>query len=218
MTSHHLAQGGHAAGPEARRAEDPILALIAEGQDLWQRDQQHAGEAKFLAALDSLVRQYQAEIIGFCVELLQGTGVQGEDVAQEVFLAAYRTMPHFEARATLRTWLYRIARNQCAHVLRDETRHRGSLATHRTPIVHRAHRAAEMPLEQRLQDHELLAQVQAGLQQLREADRTLLVLTYMRELTTEQIAEILMIAPQRVRLRRSRALQRLRMVVDHDAR
>jgi DNA-directed RNA polymerase specialized sigma24 family protein len=59
--------------------------------------------------------------------------------------------------------------------------------------------------------------VHASLTQLREADRTIMILTYMRELSTAQIAEILMIAPQQVRLRRSRALQRLRMVVNHDA-
>jgi RNA polymerase sigma-70 factor (ECF subfamily) len=218
MTPHSLAMGGHSAGPGARRVEDPTLALIAEGQELWKQDQPHAGKEKFLAALDALVRQYQSEIIGFCVEFLQGTGVQGEDIAQEVFVAAYTTMPHFEARASLRTWLYRIARNRCAHVLRDETRHRGSLAKHHEPVLHRAHRAAEQPPEQQLQDQELLARVQTSLTQLREADRTLLVLTYMRGLTTEQIAEILKIAPQQVRTRRSRALQRLRMVVEYDER
>ena len=218
MTPHSLAQECHTAGPGARRGDDPPLALIAAGQDLWKQDQQRAGEAKFLAALDALVRQYQAEIIGFCVEVLQGTGVQGEDIAQEVFLAAYKAMPHFEARASLRTWLYRIARNQCAHVVRDEARHLQSLATHRAPVLHRAHRAAELPPEQRLQDHEVRTRVQASLTQLKEADRTVLVLTYMRELTTDQIAEILMITPQEVRTRRSRALKRLRMVVDHEAR
>ena len=217
MTPHSLAQECHVAVPGARRGEDTLLALIAEGQGLWTREQQHAGAEKFLAALDGLVRQYQPEIIGFCVEMLQGTGIQGEDIAQEVFVAAYTTMPHFEARASLRTWLYRIARNRCAHVLRDETRHLQSLATHHEPVMHGAHRAAELSPEQQLQHQEELAQVHASLTQLREADRTMLILTYMRELTTEQIAEILMIAPQQVRLRRSRALQRLRMVVNHDA-
>jgi hypothetical protein len=86
MTPHSLATGSHSAGPGARRVEDPTLALIAEGQELWKQDQPHAGKEKFLAALDGLVRQYQSEIIGFCVELLQGTGVQGEDIAQEVFV------------------------------------------------------------------------------------------------------------------------------------
>jgi len=204
--------------PGASSVEDTTLALIAEGQDLLKRDQQKAGEEKFLAALDGLVRQYHSEMIGFCVEVLQGTGVHGEDVAQEVFLAAYKTMPFFAARASLRTWLYRIARNRCAHVLRDETRHLGSLAKNRETVLHGAHRAGDIPPEKRLQHHELLVRVQSSLTQLRETDRAILVLTYMRELTTAQIAEILMLAPQEVRTRRSRALQRLRMVVEHDDR
>ena len=105
---------------------------------------------------------------------------------------------HFEARASLRTWLYRIARNRCAHVSRDETRHRGSLANTTSPSC-TGHTGAELSPEQQLQHQEELAQVQASLTQLREADRTILILTYMRELTTAQIAEILMITPQQVR-------------------
>jgi RNA polymerase sigma-70 factor (ECF subfamily) len=217
--THLLSEGHHPMISMAPRGvEDTALALIAEGQDLLQRDQQQAGEEKFLAALDKIVRQYQSEMIGFCVDMLQGTGVNGEEVAQEVFVAAYQTIQRFEARASLRTWLYQIARNMCAHVLRDETRHRVSLEQNRETILHRAHRAADIPTEQRLQHQELLERVQSSLTQLREADRTILVLTYMRELTTAQIAEILMITPQEVRTRRSRALQRLRMVVEHDDR
>lgn len=218
MTPHRLASFGSAPVPGPRSVEDTALALIAEGQELFKRDQQKAGEEIFLAALDGLVRQYHSEIIGFCVEVLQGTGVNGEDVAQEVFLAAYKTMPSFQARASLRTWLYQIARNRCAHVLRDETRHLQSLEKNRETVLHCAHREADLPTEKRLQHQEWLERVQSSLTKLREADRAILVLTYMRDLTTAQIAEILMVTPQEVRTRRSRALQRLRMVLEHDER
>jgi RNA polymerase sigma-70 factor (ECF subfamily) len=197
-----------------RGVEDTALALIVEGQELVKRDQQRAGAEKFLAALDDLVRQYQAEMTGLCVDLLQGTGVDGDDVAQEVFLAAYQTMPRFQPQASLRTWLYQTARNMCAHVWRDETRHRVSLAQNRETILTRAHREADIPPEQRLSHQEWLERVQSSLMQLREADRAILILTYMRDLTTAQIAETLMLTPQEVRTRRSRALQRLRRGIE----
>jgi RNA polymerase sigma-70 factor (ECF subfamily) len=199
--------------------EDTALALIAEGQELLKRAQQRAGEEKFLFALDVLVQHYHAEIIRFCDSFLQASGVggvEGEDVAQEVFLAAYKRMPSFEPQASLRTWLYQIARHICAHMLRDERRHLESMKQNQAIVADRAHGATEIPMDERLQYQEWLERVQASLPKLRESDRVILVLAYMSDLTTEQIAEILMIKPQEVRTRRSRALQRLRRLVHHE--
>src|SRR5688572_28587200 len=45
-----------------------------------------------------------------------------EDVLQETLLAAWRGLAGFEQRASLRTWLYRIATNRCRNAVRDSGR------------------------------------------------------------------------------------------------
>jgi RNA polymerase sigma-70 factor (ECF subfamily) len=69
------------------------------------------------AAFGALVRQHQREIQLLCTRLLRDRH-RGEDVAQEAFLRAWRSLPRFEGRSTFRTWLYRIAINACYDALR----------------------------------------------------------------------------------------------------
>jgi RNA polymerase sigma-70 factor (ECF subfamily) len=215
----HATGVGHSfmsTGP-SRDFEARALDCIAEGQRLWEGRQQRAGEEHFLAALEILLRHYRHEMVGFCVEMLQWSGLDAEGVAHGIFIAAYQGMPGFKPQGSLRTWLYQIARHLCAHTLRDETRHRASVERHRATIEDRVHRRPEGPADARLHRQEWLERVRVGLRQLNECDRTVLVMTYMRELPTDQIAKILMITPQDVRTRRSRALRRLREVIDDDA-
>lgn len=47
-----------------------------------------------------------------------GSLADAEDVMQETLLAAWRGLPQYEGRASLRAWLYRIATNRCLNALR----------------------------------------------------------------------------------------------------
>lgn len=76
---------------------------------------------EYLAALEALVLTYQHAMVRFCTGML---GEDGEDTAQEVFLSAYDAMPRFRRQASIRTWLYSIARNRCRKTLRDRARRR----------------------------------------------------------------------------------------------
>ena len=52
-----------------------------------------------------------------CYRIL-GSVQDAEDVLQETLLAAWRGLDSFERRASVRTWLYRIATNRCLNSLR----------------------------------------------------------------------------------------------------
>ena len=52
-----------------------------------------------------------------CYRIL-GSVQDAEDMVQETLLAAWRGLEAFEGRASVRSWLYRIATNRCLNALR----------------------------------------------------------------------------------------------------
>src|SRR5262252_49444 len=73
------------------------------------------------SAFRELVEPYRRELHLHCYRLL-GSLQDAEDVVQDTLLAAWRGLSGLEERASLRTWLYRIATNRCLNALRDRRR------------------------------------------------------------------------------------------------
>jgi RNA polymerase sigma-70 factor (ECF subfamily) len=65
---------------------------------------------------ETLVERHRREIQVHCYRML-GSLADAEDLAQETFLRAWKGRDGFEGRASVRTWLYRIATNACLDVL-----------------------------------------------------------------------------------------------------
>src|SRR3954463_3544598 len=78
-----------------------------------------AGDAGAQAAF---VRGTQAEVWRFTAALVDPRAA--DDLTQETYLRAFKALPAFEARATVRTWLLGIARRTCADHLRAVVRRR----------------------------------------------------------------------------------------------
>jgi RNA polymerase sigma-70 factor (ECF subfamily) len=72
-------------------------------------------------AFRELTDPYRRELQVHCYRLL-GSLTDAEDMLQETLLAAWRGLADFQERASLRTWLYRIATNRCLNALRNAGR------------------------------------------------------------------------------------------------
>jgi RNA polymerase sigma-70 factor, ECF subfamily len=67
-------------------------------------------------ALGTAIRRSQSEVWRLATHLVGRE--QADDVTQEVFLRAYRSLPEFRAESSARTWLLSIARRTCADTVR----------------------------------------------------------------------------------------------------
>lgn len=72
-------------------------------------------------AFTELVAPYRRELQAHCYQIL-GSVQDAEDQVQETLLAAWKGLAGFDSRASIRTWLYRIATNRCLDALRSARR------------------------------------------------------------------------------------------------
>ena len=69
----------------------------------------------------SELETHRASLTGHCYRML-GSATDAEDAVQETFVRAWRGLDRFEGRASVRTWLHRIATNVCLDALSDTSR------------------------------------------------------------------------------------------------
>jgi RNA polymerase sigma-70 factor (TIGR02960 family) len=72
-------------------------------------------------AFEALTESLRGELQLHCYRIV-GSMQDAEDLVQETLVAAWRGLKRFEGRASLRSWLYRIATNRCLNHLRDRGR------------------------------------------------------------------------------------------------
>lgn len=78
-----------------------------------------AGEGD-MTAMALFIRATQAEVWRVCSHL--GNRWAADDLTQEVYLRAHRSLPRFRGDSSARTWLLTIARRVCADHVREQTR------------------------------------------------------------------------------------------------
>ncbi|MCB9688594.1 MAG: sigma-70 family RNA polymerase sigma factor [Alphaproteobacteria bacterium] len=161
------------------------------------------------AAYAEIVRRYQHRVFTVCLRWMGDREVAAE-VAQDVFLALYRSLPGFRGDSSLSTWIFRIAVNHCKNRrLYRRRRH----ADQHEPLE--GEERDDGPARQLADDGpgtdaplhaaQAGALLQQGLEQLAEEPRQIIVLRDIQDLSYEEIADILDLPRGTVKSRLHRA-------------
>jgi RNA polymerase sigma factor (sigma-70 family) len=141
--------------------------------------------------------------------VLCGAGADADDVVQEAFVAAYRSLPRFRAGEPFRPWLLRIVVNRARNAVRGRQRARALVdraAAWHTEVLGDEPAAGALSAERR-------AALVRALGGLRAADREILALRYLLDLSEAETAVALKLPKGTVKSRTARALERLRVLL-----
>jgi RNA polymerase sigma-70 factor (ECF subfamily) len=165
-----------------------------------------------------LVRRHQEAVFRLAYLLLHDAN-DAEDVTQETFLRAYRALNRFDVARPLRPWLLEITRNQSYNWSRALRRRLAALQRWgyhtQDASVGTPQQADTQPEEEALRQWKATALWQA-VRRLHGMDQEVVYLRCFMELSVEETAQVLKVAPGTVKSRLSRALERLRRVVEQD--
>jgi RNA polymerase sigma-70 factor, ECF subfamily len=190
----------------AAKAHQAKPVGAADDRELVRRAQ---GEDK--EAFEELIRRHQHRVFAVAGGILRRRE-DVEDIAQQVFVKAYFSLKRFDQRAAFTTWLYKITVNECWDLLRKRKVR---------PLVYESDLSEEQArqvtnsedkgqtgpdISERLDARQ---RVERLLERLDERDRLMLILKEVEGFSVEEIAEVLELNANTVKVRMFRARRRL---------
>jgi RNA polymerase sigma-70 factor, ECF subfamily len=157
------------------------------------------------SALGGLARRYERPLLGLATGLLDGRTDMAADAIQETWLRVIRFADKFDARSSFKTWLYRIAINQCRTI-----KSRSRPTTNVSPAVPAPVSAATEPVANSTPDPDHLSWLREQVALLSPDKRTVLLLCYHEGITHQLAAEILEVPLGTLKSRLHAALTTLR--------
>jgi RNA polymerase sigma-70 factor (ECF subfamily) len=180
--------------PRDADADRDVIALVRRGD--------------VTAALVRLMDRHGAGIYRYCCEELHDAAL-ADDTHQQIFIAAFRCLPSFEGRSSVRTWLFGIAHHRVLDAVK--ARNRG-----RARIEKLGDYEPTVPFDQRpapdeaLDDMRLCSALRAEISLLSEDVRAAILLRYQHGLSIVEVAKVLDEKPGTISARLLRAMPLLR--------
>jgi RNA polymerase sigma-70 factor, ECF subfamily len=178
---------------------------------MYDRELVRRAQANDKEAYEELVRRHQQRVFAVAGGILR-RHEDIEDIAQQVFVKAYFSLKRFDGRAAFSTWLYRITLNECWDLLRKKKvrplLYESDLSEEQAQRVADSENSdgAGPDIRQRLETQQRVERLLAGLDQ---RDRLMLILKEVEGFSIEEIADVLNLNANTVKVRLYRARRRV---------
>ncbi|MGB5376959.1 MAG: sigma-70 family RNA polymerase sigma factor [Muriicola sp.] len=158
-----------------------------------------------MKAFEVLVNRYKHMVFTLACRLLRNKE-DAEEVAQDTFVKAFKALDAYAGDAKFSTWLYKIAYHHSLDHLRKKKRVLNTVSIDlNKPVALQVMNNVLEQLEQ--QDRSRL--VKAAIDRLSEEDAAIVTLFYFEDLSIREIAEIVLLSPQTIKVRLYRGRKQL---------
>jgi RNA polymerase sigma-70 factor (ECF subfamily) len=167
---------------------------------------------------EEIYEEFQPKILNYLARLMGPN--EAEDMAQVVFAKVSRGLASFKSQSKLSTWVYRIATNTAIDRLRSPAHRQASVrdslegtaeVENNAPKI----RQTETPTDQKVIRKEMSECVREYVDRLPPDHRTVLILKELEGFKNREIADILDISLENVKVRLHRARARLKQELDN---
>jgi RNA polymerase sigma-70 factor (ECF subfamily) len=179
--------------------EEALLAGLRAGDD---------------RAYEQMVRAFGGRLLAVAQRILRNED-DARDAVQTAYLAAFRSIARFEGGCRLSTWLHKIVVNAALMKLRSRRRHpEESLEPLLPTYLEDGHHVeqfshGDIPADAALERDETRAIVRACIAQLPDRYRAILVMRDIEDVSNTEVAQMLGVTPNAVKIRLHRARQAL---------
>lgn len=190
----------------------PVVESVGRGAGAMDdRELVRRAQAEDKEAFEELIRRHQNRVFAVASRILRKRE-DVEDIAQQVFVKAYFSLKRFDQRAAFSTWLYKITVNECWDLLRKKKVR---------PLVYESDLSEEQArqiitseekvnpgpdISERLEARQRLERLLEGLD---DRDRLMLILKEVEGFSIEEIAEVLNLNANTVKVRLFRTRRRI---------
>ena len=154
-----------------------------------------------------IVERYQDIVFSIALKVLRNRE-DAEEMAQESFIKAYKSLHTFKGNAKFSTWLYRITYNSCISEVRKRKIHFAS-----TDELEIKDETAELNLDGIPEENRAKC-IKEALEKLPEQEYTLVLLYYFEEQSIEEISKVTKLSESNTKVKLHRARKKLYTIIN----
>jgi RNA polymerase sigma factor (sigma-70 family) len=172
---------------------------MEQKNDIYYIEKIKAGQTNYFSYI---VEQYQDIVFSIALKVLKNRE-DAEEMAQESFIKAYKSLHTFKGNAKFSTWLYRITYNNCISEVRKRKIHFTS-----TDDIEIKDETTEINLDGIPEENRAQA-IKKAVKKLPEEEYTLILLYYFEEQSIEEISKITKLSESNTKVKLYRARKKL---------